>query len=131
MPLTFEAEGIDRVIKRLEGMGDNIQAFGQRDMPDELFNWQAEDMKRRYPEVETPDDKTAETEIFPRSRLPSKHVRQPSAQARRISIARPKGGGGRPISTRPILRDELFEKLVERMGALLETALAWAKTRQT
>jgi hypothetical protein len=124
--MEIEIEGIDKFASRIDAMIQNIDNFGKTDMPAELTNWQAEDMKRHFPETETPDDKTATTEIFPRSRVPSQHKR-PSGTARLVPLARPKGASGvRPISTRPILRSELYTSLVKRMSDLLEKSLSWA-----
>jgi hypothetical protein len=122
--MEVEIEGMAKLTARFDSMVEKLNNFGKHAMPDELTNWQSEDMKRHFPNTETPDDKTAATEIFPRSRIPSQHKR-PSAAARLVPLARPKGGSKPPPSTRPILREELWNKLCERMDALLGNKLTW------
>src|SRR5262245_55510803 len=122
--LTVTIDGMDALDRRLQMMIDRC-AHASDLMAAELEAWQVEDMRRRYPNVRRPDQNTAVTLIWPRSRVvqrPERHRRV--AVARRLT-RRPSGGGGRmPSSTRPILRQELFEKLCDRMTAMLKGLFA-------
>jgi hypothetical protein len=92
----------------LQRMADRIEELGRSDIPAELTAWEVEDMHRKYPNTETPDDHSAETEIWPTSRLAL-------ARSHRRVIVR----------HRPILREELRERLRARMVALMEEKLRW------
>jgi hypothetical protein len=87
-------------------------------MPGELTEWQTDDMKRQFPNLDfgtgpTTDDIWAATTIWPRSRL-SAEVK-PGSRRRNPKYR----------SQRPILRQELFGKLITRMQDLLFTAIRW------
>lgn len=121
--------------RTLDAMTKSIAEFGSNDMPLELVTWQADDMHRRFPNMEKPDEKTASTEIWPRSRtyeqthrathpLPRRMQRPLSPKPRLI------GATGKPVGHHPILRPELFEKLCKRMDDLLERRLKWRSTSQ-
>jgi hypothetical protein len=100
------------VQRRLQSMTDRIQAFGKSDIPTELTAWQVEDMHRKYPNTETPDEHGAETEIWPTSRLAlAKRAAEPH---RRVIVQH-----------RPILREVLREQLRARMVALMQEKLRW------
>ena len=100
----------------LRDMETRIEVLGRTQMPDELTAWQTEDMHRHYPNTDTPDNKTAVTDIWPRSRtyekthhktapLPARIHRRPIAAMPRL-----KGTGHTPGTMRPILRAELFQR---------------------
>jgi hypothetical protein len=95
-------------------------------MAEELTAWQTEDMKRNYPNTTTTQN-TATTMIWPRSRLSEQRqaqrrqaMRQPN---RRSGLPRPRGA--LVHSARPILREELFDQLTERMDELMVDKLGW------
>ena len=121
--LTISLDGMDAVDRRLQMMIDRCAHAGDL-MATELEAWQVEDMRRRYPNIQRPDQNTAVTFVWPRSRVvqrPEKHRRAAViARARRVR------GGGRRLaySTRPILRAELFDKLSDRMAAMLKGLFA-------
>jgi len=122
MMLTISIDGMDALDRRLQMMLDRCAHAGDL-MAAELEAWQVEDMRRRYPNIQRPDQNTAGTLIWPRSRVvqrPEPHRRAVVARARRV-----RGGGPRmAYSTRPILRDELFDKLSDRMAAMLKGLFA-------
>jgi hypothetical protein len=123
--LEIEINNAEELSKTLGSMIEQIKLLGSEGLPNELTAWQVEDMRRRYPHTETPDDKTATTEIYPRSRLSDDRRRQRRQPRVRI-LAKPRGAGRQSAhSNRPILRPELLTKLVERMDALMQTALKW------
>lgn len=110
-------DALDEMLAALEALPEQFA--------DELTEWQVEDMRRRFPQTDQPDNKTAETEVFPRSRTwrkpPSgRHGGRRSTFLRVPRGTRPKSYGGKFRSTRPILRAELFDKLSDRVGALLQ-----------
>jgi hypothetical protein len=94
-------------------------------MGDTVTEWQVKDMHRRYPNTEVADD-TVETDVWPTSRL----AEQNTPRARRIvrahktqsrpTVARVKAG-----TKRPILRQELYEKLKERVEADANKFISW------
>jgi hypothetical protein len=96
---------------RLTEISQSLNDLDQT-MPAELTAWQREDMNREYPNTTAPDRMTAFTLIWPRSRKRRLH-RKP--QRRRVYLRQ----GRQPASQRSLLRPELFEKLCERMTALL------------
>lgn len=87
-------------------------------MTDEFLVWQADDMNRRHPEAKTSPD-AVETTILARGRKSIGHRLRPPPFGRQPARQPIRRG------PRPILRPELFEKLVERMGALMERVLTW------
>lgn len=128
--LHFEIENLEEIFELIGDMRDRIDEFapigGNSAMSLELFNWQAEDMRRRYPEVEEPDPWTAVAHIYPRSRKqrPTRPRARGQGRATRrpmLHIRRPKMSGAK----RPILRPELFEKLCDRMQRVMEEKIRW------
>ncbi len=113
--------GTEHLIKALDQFKPTV---GQ-----EFLDWQTEDMNRNYPTLaagEThwgADDSSWVTLIYPRSRLSSKRRRAGTSGAGRArrSTAAPRvvRKGVITVGRRPILRAELFDKLRERMRALL------------
>jgi hypothetical protein len=125
----LEAEGLDELLKKFETFDKQLEAL-HKQMPDELVEWQRTDMRRKYPNITVSEDKdetTAETDIWPRSRNEQqsgfKRPKGPVLAAPKQH--RLKGAGRPPPSTRPILRTELFTKLVDRMAKLLTEATKW------
>jgi hypothetical protein len=116
--------------------GDVFKRFQERveNFPDklaaELVTWQVIDMRRMYPNVERPDQFTAETEIWARSRQ-NKKYKPHGARGRPTGRNRPRRARpphkGRPTkSTRPILRASLLEQLKQRVAVLIQE-LTFAK----
>jgi hypothetical protein len=131
--MRVEIAGLDQLNQRIAAMADNIAKFGSTDMPGELDAWQVEDMHRHYPQTDTPDDHTATTEIFPRSRVPSKHMKaRKTGRLVPIALAKPRGTAGKTVvSVRPILRESLWKQLCERMDQLMEKCLSWASASRS
>lgn len=123
--LKIEVVNLKEIQEMVGGMRDKIDAFapigGNSPMSQELFNWEAEDMRRHYPEVEEPDPWTAVAHIYPRSRR--ERPKRPAARARRRPLLRIRRQS--PGAKRPILRPALFERLCERMQRLMEEKLTW------
>lgn len=104
---------LDEVIKRMAGL--------EQETTTEFVKWQGEDMHRHYPKVDG-SGLSVSTTIYPRSPLPRK--KQPGA-AGKPRRRRPIIRSNPAHSHRPILRPELFEKLKERMIAMIKGAMTW------
>jgi hypothetical protein len=136
LTISFEAGSL---MAKLERMEMRVEQFGSFEIPVGLSAWQREDMHRQYPNQEHPDNKTAMTRIWPRSRASTEGRFHPKRPPTGRPRGRPKGvktGQGRVIvrrtrmrlikgAKRPILRPELFVKLRERMAQLLQSKIQW------
>jgi hypothetical protein len=110
-----------QIAQTLDSMAAQLAGFPQ-EIADELTNWQAEDMRRTYPNTVLRGNE-ATTVIWPTSRLPQKKTRTGGA---RLAVRRAvRGMRVRIKRRRPILRPELFEKLDERMVRLMGESLQW------
>ena len=120
---SVEVQGLDPLIAKIDRLPRQIEV-AKEEMPRQLMTWQRDDMKRRYPNMQTGqggDETTATTSIWPRSRTYDEKLR-----------VRPKRTGPRRYSPRrvvhsmrPVLRPELYLKLVQRMTELLGKAMKW------
>jgi hypothetical protein len=125
----IKVEGLEALLKKFETFDKQIEEL-HKEMPQQLVDWQTDDMRRRYPNVKVDESNQsveATTEIWPRSRLESEpgFKRSRPIIKKGPTITRLKGAGRPPASTRPILRTELFTKLVDRMTKLLSEAMKW------
>jgi len=127
--LEVKLDGLEGFQKKPEATAKQVEELHKK-VPQQLVEWQTEDMRRRYPNIqvdETPESVEATTNVWPRSRLEQepgfKRPARPVVK-KGPTMARLKGAGRPPPSTRPILRTALFTKLVDRMNALLE-AITW------
>lgn len=117
-------QGLDPLIAKFDRLAEQITEAKQ-ELPKQLVEWQRVDMRRQYPNIaasESGDDTIASTEIWPRSRMQQArpHKAAPAQAGPRVYL-----GGGRVHSARPILRQELYQKLVERMTELVRKAMKW------
>jgi hypothetical protein len=121
--ITLDVSGL---IDRLEVMTKKLEEFPKH-MAEELTAWQTEDMRRRFPNTETPDENTVETDIWPTSRIVERDQKKINAilRTRRTAASRPRIGVVRSGANRPILRPELYDKLVKRMDELMAKELTW------
>jgi hypothetical protein len=126
----IKVEGLDALLKNFETFDKQVTDL-HKQMPQQLLEWQTEDMRRKYPNIkvdETDLSVEATTDIWPRSRLEQeagfKRPARPLVK-KGPTQARLKGAGRPPPSTRPILRTELFTKLTDRMTTLLSEAMKW------
>ena len=126
----IKGEGAAELLKNFETFGKQLDELHKL-VPEELVDWQRTDMRRKYPNIEVSsdgDETTAETSIWPRSR--TEQAGSGFTRPKRPVLAAPKryrlrGAGRPPASTRPILRTELFKKLVDRMTKLVGEAMKW------
>jgi hypothetical protein len=127
--LEAKIEGVEAFAKKVETLSEQVKSLHTQ-MPLQLVEWQTQDMRRQYPNIQvdqTTESVEATTMIWPRSRLElepgyQRPKRPTVKKAPRQYNA--KGVGRPPPSTRPLLRTELFIKLVDRMQKLLE-AVKW------
>jgi hypothetical protein len=124
----------DALLKKFETFRDQLDEL-HNDWPDTVVEWQKVDMHRKYPLVaitqNTPNVSQVETMIYPRSRLelvPGYQRPYKSIPAKGPRQVTPKGAGRAPASSRPILRLSLFQKLHDRMAALVTKATTWPST---
>lgn len=127
--LEIKVEGVEGLVKKFEKFDEQITEL-HKQVPQQLVEWQTEDMRRKYPNIkvdETSQSVEATTEIWPRSRLELEPgFKRPRPTVKKgPTTARIKGAGRSPASTRPLLRTELFSKLVDRMTKLLSEAMKW------
>ena len=126
----IKAEGLEALQKKFETFGQQIEDLHKK-IPEELLEWQRVDMRRQFPNMtveETPETVRATTLVWPRSRLESEPgYQKPKRPVVRTGPAklRIKGAGRPPPSVRPILREELERKLVERIDARGKEAMKW------
>jgi len=121
MPFEVTLTDTSAATARLDKMIGKLQALP---ISDELVAWQREDMKRRFPNVEAPNPTYATTSIWPRSR------KKKATRGRVVRRAKPllRGKATRVSGTvgkHPILRPELFQKLCDRMRAMMARELRW------
>jgi len=135
--VTFDA--VDAMVT-LSNMQENIREFAHTDIHDELVDWQVEDMHRKYPNIDSDQEYVSWfTLIWPRSRTYDQthqrgHIVAMRRQAsRRAAAARPLSTPtlSRSVGKRPILREALLNRLIERMGDLLGERLSWSRTDRT
>jgi hypothetical protein len=122
---------------QIAGMIRKIGHFKTVDIGQQLSDWQSEDMHRHRPFTMRKRG-VASTTIRPHSlwemtgehggfvrkqgrRLQSRATRRLRSVKRRV----------RRFSTRPILRAELYQELVERMNRALREKLTWSRNAST
>lgn len=127
--LNYEVES-EAVTKLLDSMTDKVKTFGATDMPQGLTDWQTEDMRRHYPETSStqvsPEEYEAHTFIYPRSRTYEQthpHRAHPVAKRKPVLSSMPRLI--KSAMRHPILRPELFDKLLARMSTMLVEKIKW------
>lgn len=113
----FRLDGVERVVSKMDGMIKSLNELVATEIPEELTDWQTEDMRRKYPNTTKTDD-GAFTRIWPTSRIAGQRPRRFRAAP---SKTRMSGGAKGQKVRRPILRPALLESLVDRMGELLKS----------
>jgi hypothetical protein len=136
MMLVISADVVE-TLERFGDMENNIRDFAHIDIHDELLDWQVEDMHRQYPNISSDQEYVSwYTQIWPRSRTYDQtHKVQGRVVRRRASAAAQRAPSlattprlVRGAASRPILREALFNRLVERMTDLLGERLTWSRT---
>lgn len=122
---SIEVHGADELVAKLDRYTKQIEDEGKDGLPDEVLEWQREDMKRKYPNQQTGQlgngtETFVLTTIWPRSRT---YVRKSGSRPKKFA---PRFSGPRRVASgRPILRQELYDKLMERGRELLRKAMQW------
>jgi hypothetical protein len=123
--ITIEVVNADALLGKFNALEKRIDELPKSTVPEELTAWQKEDMNRQWPNTEMASDGAA-TNVWSRSRLELKGEQRPRPK-RRIYTRRAQMPSKRPgPSSRPILRDVLKQKLIDRMCALLRKTTQWA-----
>lgn len=124
--LQFDTSNVQTTLVRMQMQ---ISLVGSKVIPYELEAWQTEDMKRQYPNTETPNAVSAETYIWPRSRTYERTHKKREARELLFKRRTPLGAmprlKGTPGGKRPILRQELLERLMDRVRSLSQDNLTW------
>jgi hypothetical protein len=136
MPYLVEVDS-DAVLLRLQKMIWKIQHFKTIDIGSELSDWQTQDMHRHRPfTMRSRRAGRAATVVRPHSlyetrasvKYQSGLERKAASKAKRARSKRNLRALAlwqRKTSTRPILREELGQKLVARMARLLQEKIRW------
>jgi hypothetical protein len=117
-------EGVEALLAKFEKFDAQITELHSA-MPQELEDWQREDMKRKYPNMDVDTvsvQTTATTHIWPGSRMESKDQRRRFQGPKQHQ---PTKRGPVVRSNRPILRAELLQQLWDRMTKLTSEAMKW------
>jgi hypothetical protein len=116
----------DHLVRKLDALSERLDHLSQA-ANDELYNWEAEDLRRKTPWVRSRSKNRFYTSIRPhsgktiRSRARRRRLRRELYSAFKVRLHR----RVRRPSIRPLLRPELFDQLVERMNALLQRTIRW------
>jgi len=132
MSLTIQFQNADEAASRFGKMIDRIGYFAGVEMPREMSAWQTQDMHRKRPATKrgpwAHHQKSASTIIRPHSRYEVERSKAYQAGLlRRLRRAR------RVIrthielrrSTRPILRESLYQQFIERLSAAFYETITW------
>jgi hypothetical protein len=122
--LEISSSGMDAIAARLKNMREQIAKL-RHDVPQEFFNWEAEDVHAKNPWVKRAGRKGSRvrnrhyyTIILPHSQREMAHRKKVARRLRRKHIASRRG------VTKPILRPELQHVLWDRLTLLLG-AIRW------
>lgn len=119
--LKIDVEGIQRLDRTITDMMGTLKKFGNEEIQNEFFNWEAENLRRRAPWVRRIGRRKAfMTVVRPHSAASMKMRHRALVRWRRRHKGMVATG-----STRPILRPSLWEELVKRMATLMETKIRW------
>jgi hypothetical protein len=120
-------EGVDALTSKFDRLTKQIED-AKTELPNMVIAWQRDDMHRKYPNQQTGglgggSETFVLTSIWPRSRTYDRAKRvSPKAQGPRRYTP---GGVRLGRSTRPILRAELYVKLMQRLVELGRKAMKW------
>jgi len=125
----IKLEGIDALVGKFDQLTKQIED-AKAELPREVVAWQRDDMRRKYPQQLTGSalgggiETFVVTYIWPRSRTydATKRRKRPKSKGPRQFAP---SGVREGRSTRPILRAELYAKLMARLVALGRKAMTW------
>jgi hypothetical protein len=128
MTLEISIGNTDAIVHTLDDMIKQINNISSETYT-ELEDWQTDDVRFRRPYMKRVDEFTVETLIWPRGKRRPKGRRTRARGHRRLRRATPQKIRKRRMrlqsrfistSYRPLLRESLFDKLVNRMDMILE-----------
>jgi hypothetical protein len=132
MPLIWTVVNADTVATRIGKAIGHITYFAGVEMPREMSQWQTEDMHRKRPATKKSKwrshHKSVSTIIRPHSRYETERSRkfQQGLRRRLKRRKRPSADQARlRFSTRPILREVLHQRFIERMQQALGETVKW------
>jgi hypothetical protein len=132
MPFEIKFANADAMANRIGGMIGHITYFGGVEMPREFSAWQTDDMHRKRPATQVSrwarHQKSATTLIRPHSRyetLRSKRYQQGLARRLKRRKKPSKERARLRFSTRPILRESLHRRFIERMTMAFVETIKW------
>ena len=99
------------LMDRLNGIVQKMQTFGSQSMPQEMTDWQQQDLNRKQPRTYTPSPVEAWTDIWSRVAMPITGVGK--GRRRMVSIRR------------PILRPQLMDSFHQREITRLDKEVDW------
>jgi len=109
------SEGMDKIAERFKHMREQIAKL-RHDVPQEFFNWEAEEVHAKNPWVKrTGRNRHYYTVILPHSAREMAHRKKVAMRLRRKHIASRRG------VTKPTLRPELQHRWQDRLFSLLDT----------
>jgi hypothetical protein len=126
MPVEIKLEGLPAIEKRIGGMIGRLRNLSSRGVRNELADWEVEDMHRDAPWARRSRPRgTAYTTVRPHSRYEMRRSRAYQRRALRRTLKGSTAPFQMKTSTRPILRQELLDRLAERYVELLSERLRW------
>jgi hypothetical protein len=124
--LEMKIEGLPDIEKRLGSMVGRLRQLTARGVRNELADWEVEDMHRQAPWARRSRPRgTAYTTVRPHSRYEMRRSRAYQRRALRRTLKGSTAFFEAKTSTRPILRQELLDRLAERYVELLSERLQW------
>jgi len=135
MPFEFKVNNADALAEAIGEMIGKITYFGNVGMPREMSEWQMQDMhrkraatrRRRWRAHKT----SAETIIRPHSRFEVERSRRYQQRLSRRLRSKHKRPSVELVaieqrhSMRPILRESLYQRFVERMSEAMQETIVW------
>jgi hypothetical protein len=118
--IDFDNSGI---LSRIEQVQENIEILTHT-LPEEFTAWQKEDMNRRRPWTGTRGAKNRALTIIWPGGWHKRKARERKRRRRKKGQPIVERRNPRP-RTKPILRQVLFERLVERMGEWMKRTFEW------
>jgi hypothetical protein len=116
MKVDFDDDVIDKLMAKFDAMADGLTQL-ERTMPEELTNWQREDLKRVKTFTDTPAPLVAFTKVWRRWKKHGWRVPRQRGRPRRGQSKSPKSSA--PTITHAILSPKLSNSLHRRMVDLV------------
>jgi hypothetical protein len=133
MSFTFEIANVDEIAKTVGSMIGRITYFGGVEMPKEMSDWQVVDMHRKRPGTTRKRWRRGATSAQTVIRQHSRYETMRSQAYQKRLLRRLRRARRRVISqyiqlrrsTRPVLRESLFEQFCARMQQAMQETIVW------